>query len=89
MLTYIDKVIKMFINGYMLFVRAGARAVDLGGPSFNQGGEQSLKLSTKAAVFKREILLIGGGEGGQTCQLKGAGLPGPFLAPALLFVMLG
>ena len=32
--------------------RAGARAVDLGG--------QSLKLSTKAAVFKRVSLLIGG-----------------------------
>ena len=41
--------------------RAGGRAVDLGGPSVYQGGGgQSLKLSTKAAVFKRVSLLIGG-----------------------------
>ena len=38
--------------------RAGARAIDLGGPSVYRGGGgggggQSLKLSTKAAVFKR------------------------------------
>ena len=39
--------------------RAGARAVDLGGPNVCQGG-QSLKLSTKATVFKRVRLLIGG-----------------------------
>ena len=43
--------------------RAGRRAVDLGGPSVYQGG-QSLKLITKAAVFKRVSLLIGG----QTCS---------------------
>ena len=49
--------------------RAGARAVDLGGPRVYQWGRQSLKLSTNAAVFKRESLLIGGathvGWGGQ------------------------
>ena len=39
--------------------RAGAKAVDLGGPSVYQGG-QSFKLSTKAAVFKRVSLFIGG-----------------------------
>ena len=39
--------------------RAGGKAVDLGGPSGYQGG-QSFKLSTKAAVFKRVSLLIGG-----------------------------
>ena len=39
--------------------RAGARAVDLGGQAFIRGG-QSLKLSTKAAVFKKLSLLIGG-----------------------------
>ena len=39
-------------------IRAGARTVDLGRPSVHQGG-QSLKLSTKAAVFKRVSLLIG------------------------------
>ena len=45
--------------------RAGGRAVDLrGGPSVYQGRGQSLKLSTKAAVFKRVSLLIGGGGGG-------------------------
>ena len=52
--------------------RAGARAVDLRGPSVYQGG-QSLKLSTKATVFKRVSLLIGG-----------QAPPGPLLAPALL-----
>ena len=35
-----------------IVVRAGARAADLGG--------QNLKLSAKAAVFKRESSLIGG-----------------------------
>ena len=39
--------------------RTGGRAVDLGGPSVYQGG-QNLKLSTKAAVFKKVSLLIGG-----------------------------
>ena len=43
----------------ILAYRAGARAVDLGGPSIYQGC-QSLKLSTKAAFFKRLGLLIGG-----------------------------
>ena len=41
----------------MKLSRAGARAVDLGGPSVYQGGGASLKLSTKAAVFEIEILL--------------------------------
>ena len=40
--------------------RAGGRAVDLGGPSVCQGGGQSLKISTKAAAFKKASLLIGG-----------------------------
>ena len=40
--------------------RAGARAVNLRGPSVYKRG-QSLKLSTKAAVFKRASFLIGGG----------------------------
>ena len=39
--------------------RAGAGAVDLGGSSVYQRG-QNLKLNTKAAVFKRESLLIEG-----------------------------
>ena len=56
--------------------RAGARAVDLRGPSVYQGG-QSLKLSTKATVFKRVSLLIGG-------PSMSIGGPGPLLAPALL-----
>ena len=56
--------------------RAGARAVDLGGPSVYQGC-QSLNLSTKATVFKRISLLIGGA--------KHVDRPGPPpLAPALL-----
>ena len=40
-------------------VRAGARAVDLDGQAFIRG-DQNLKLSTKADVFKIESLLIGG-----------------------------
>ena len=48
--------------------RAGARAVDLaiggpgqlGGQAFIRGVGQSLRLSTKAAAFKRGSLLIGG-----------------------------
>ena len=39
--------------------RAGGKEVDLRGPSIYQGG-QNLKLCTKAAVFKRVSLLIGG-----------------------------
>ena len=57
-------------------VRAGGRAVDLEGPSVYKEG-QSLKLSAKAAVFKRVSLLIGG----QAYRLGG---PGPLLAPALM-----
>ena len=57
--------------------RAGARALDVGGPSVYQGGGgQSLKLSTKAAVFKRKSLLIGG-------PSKSIGGAGPPFAPAL------
>ena len=61
--------------------KAGARAVDLEGPSVYQGGGQSLKLRTIAAVFKRVCLLIGGGAsmsigGGQVFL-------GSLLAPAL------
>ena len=51
--------------------RAGARAVDLGAQSVYQEG-QSLKLSTKAAVFKRVGLLI-----------KMSGHSWPPLAPAM------
>ena len=61
--------------------RAGARAVDSRGPSVYQGGH-SLKLSTKATVFKRVSLLIGGG--GQACRLGAQAPPGPLLAPTLL-----
>ena len=43
----------------VLHTRAGGRAVDLGGPSVNQGG-QSLKLITETVVFKQVSLLIGG-----------------------------
>ena len=53
--------------------RAGPRAVDLGEPSVYQGGGQSLKFSTKTAVFKIVSLLIGG-----------PGPPGPPLAPTLI-----
>ena len=49
-------VIKLLTNSQL---RAGARAVDLGGLSVYQGG-QSLNLGTKAAVFKRESLLMRG-----------------------------
>ena len=52
--------------------RASATAVDLAGPSVYEGG-QNLKLSTKAAVFKRESLLIGG----QACRFGRPGYPGP------------
>ena len=45
-----------------------------GGQAFFRGG-QNLKLSTKAAVFKRVSLLIGGPKrvnwGGQACQSEG------------------
>ena len=41
-------------------VRAGARAVELGGSNVCEG-RGSLNLSTKAAVFKRESFLKGGG----------------------------
>ena len=51
----------------------------LRGASVYQGG-QSLKLSTKAVVFKRVSLLIGGGS--QACRLRGAGTPGtPWCRP--------
>ena len=63
---YTTKTLLKMASGRMCRPRAGARTVDLGDPSFYQGG-QSLKLSTKAAVFKRENLLIGG----QACQLGG------------------
>ena len=59
--------------------RAGAREVDLRGPSVYQGG-QSLKLSTKATAFKRVSLSIGG----PSMSIGGPGPPGPLLAPALL-----
>ena len=39
--------------------RAGARAVDLGGPSVYQGGPKC-EIMHKAPVFKRVSLLIGG-----------------------------
>ena len=58
--------------------RASATAVDLGGPSVYEGG-QNLKLSTKAAVFKRESLLIGG----SSMSIWEARLPWPLLVPAL------
>ena len=54
-----------------VLTRAGGRAVDLGGAKRLSGG-QSLKLSTKAAVFKRVSLLIGGG-GGKHVDWGGAG----------------
>ena len=44
------------------------------GQAFIRGG-QSLKLSTKAAVFKKVSLLIGGS---QACQLGGQGPPGEY-----------
>ena len=46
------------IINFLCHNRACARAVDLGGQAFVRGG-QGLKLSTKAAVFKRVSLLIG------------------------------
>ena len=55
-------------------VRAGARAVDLGGSNVCEGGE-SLNLSTKAAVFKRESFLKGGGGASMSIgEALGAGL---------------
>ena len=62
--------------------RAGSRAIDLGGLSVYQGG-QSLKLSTKAGVFKRVSLLIVGGGKHVNWGGAGAGTRGPPLAPAL------
>ena len=47
------------LNQRVTVHRAGVRSVDVGGANVYQGG-QSLKLSTKAAVFKRISLLIGG-----------------------------
>ena len=57
--------------------RAGARAVDLlRGAKRLSGGSQSLKLSTKAAVFKRESCLNGGAKhvdyGGQALPWRRA-----------------
>ena len=40
-------------------LRAGGRAVEVGGPSVYQG-EKNLKISTKADIFKRVSLLIEG-----------------------------
>ena len=54
-------------------VRAGARVVDLGRPSVYQGGGQSLNLSTKAAVLKRESLLNGGAK-----HVDWGGCPPPY-----------
>ena len=51
-------------------IRAGARAVDLGGQTFIRE-VQSLKFSTKAAVFKKESLL----NGGASMSIGGLGLP--------------
>ena len=62
--------------------RAGARAVDLGGPSVITGGGDSSKFDKAAAVFtkhknrclqKRKLV----NWGGQACRLGG---PGPSLA---------
>ena len=57
-----------------LVTKTGARAVDLGRPDVYYGG-QSLKLSTKTAVFKRESLFI---RGGQACRLED---PSPLSPP--------
>ena len=51
----------VIISELITQARAGARAVDLGGQAFVRKG-QSSKLSTKATVFKRVSLLIGGGQ---------------------------
>ena len=61
--TFVEITFKFHVNLQLglLYIRAGARAVDLGGPSVYQGG-QSLNLSTKAVLFKRESLFIGGGK---------------------------
>ena len=60
-------------------VRAGARVVDLERPSVYQGvGGQSLNLSTKAAVLKRESLLNGGAK-----HVDWGGWPPPILSPGL------
>ena len=57
--------------------RAGGKAVDLGWPSVYQEG-QSLKVSTKAAVFKRVSLLIGGRA---SMSIRGACPPYPWRRP--------
>ena len=57
--------------------RAGCRAVDLGEQAFIRGRPgQSLKLSTKAALFKRVNLLIE-----EAWPPFGAGPAGPYIAP--------
>ena len=54
--------------------RGGGRAIDLVGPRVYQGGGQSLKLSTKAAVFKRVSKLVDWGGGGcKHVDWEGAG----------------
>ena len=60
-----------------LSFRAGVRTVDLGAKRLLRGG-QSLNLSSKAAVFKRESLLNGGGA---SMSIGGARPP---LAPGLI-----
>ena len=56
--------------------RAGARAVNLGGPNVYQGGPK-FEIKHKVAVFKRESLW----NGGQACRLGGGS--GSSLAPSL------
>ena len=53
---------EQFQASMTLVNRAGDRAVDLEGPRIYQESK-NLKLKTKAAIFKRVSLLIGGGVG--------------------------
>ena len=50
----------LLLRSFRMCHKAGGRAFDLGGPSVYQG-DQSLKLSTKAVVFKKSKLVNKGG----------------------------
>ena len=65
---------KLYASKTFLKMVGGSRAVDLWGPSVYQGGEgQSLKLRTKAAVFKSMLV----NWGAKHVNWEGAGSFGP------------
>ena len=77
---------KDFVQNILL--RAGARAVDLGGPSVYQRG-QCLKLSTKAIAFKKLSLLIRGAKHVQAPLTPLGTGPGFICAPSVFILLCG